>query len=364
MQKTDAFKILRDAGIINPYRLVDLMNKTIESLNLDLSNLVVLTEAASNFFVVTPVIAALSGAKRVIALTQDSKYAKVEEVITQTHALEILCDITDTIEIHTDKPLSIFTEADIITNLGFVRPINKSIIKKLKPTAVIPLMYETWEFRPSDVDLEACRLRGITVAGTNEDYPGLDVFNYCGWLALQMLLNAGVEGHKSRVMVVGGDKFGHVIVKRLQQAGIQVSLRKDLRDLHSSEIIRLDALLVADYSREDIILGDGGDISAKELALLAPGIVIVQFAGRMNLESLQQARIQVYPGMDLPARRMAKTLAEVGVRPVVELHTAGLKVGEICVRNSRKNLSSKLDQYRQSEFSKLIQKVVLPLDNK
>lgn len=327
MQKTDAFKILRDAGIINPYRLVDLMNKTIESLNLDLSNLVVLTEAASNFFVVTPVIAALSGAKRVIALTQDSKYAKVEEVITQTHALEILCDITDTIEIHTDKPLSIFTEADIITNLGFVRPINKSIIKKLKPTAVIPLMYETWEFRPGDINLEACKIRGIPVLGTNEDYPGLDVFTYCGWLCIKMLFEAQIEIHKSKILVVSSDKFGKVINERLSSAGVEASLIRDLKEINPEIVRTADVVIIADYTRGDFIIGLDGDISVNEFIKLAPNTTILQFAGRIDVTRLKKKGVYVYPGISLKAHRMAKTLASLGPRPVIELHTAGLKVG-------------------------------------
>ena len=327
MQKTDAYKILRDAGIMNPYRLVDLINKTIASLNLDLSNFVVLTEAASNFFVVTPVIAALSGAKRVIALTQDSQYAKAEEVITQTRALEILCDIPDTIEIHTDKPLSVFTEADIITNLGFVRPINKSVINNLKPTAVIPLMYETWEFRSEDIDYQACIKRNIPVLGTNEDDLAIKVFDYSGFLCLKMLFDAQIEVNKSKILIISSDKFGSVIKKTLENVGAEITLENTLNK-NNKNLSKIDALVIADYTRKNAIIGDNGDIGIEDFDhLCKKKITIIQFAGIIDVEGLRNYDFILYPGIELSSHRMGSTFAALGPRPVIELHTAGLKVG-------------------------------------
>ncbi len=138
-----AIEILHQAGIDNPVRLVDLIRKTINFLELDLSELTVLTEAASGPYVVTPVIAALAGAERVIALTQESSYANVKSVIAQTQALETLCQLQDRVEIHARRSLDLFAEADIVTNLGFVRPIDAAVVQMMKPTAVLPLMCES-----------------------------------------------------------------------------------------------------------------------------------------------------------------------------------------------------------------------------
>jgi hypothetical protein len=95
-----------------------------------------------------------------------------------------------------------------------------------------------------------------------------------------------------------------------------------------------DALVVADYTREDVIVGRGGDLSAEELSRLAPGVAVVQFAGRVDVRELTARGIAVHPCVELEARRMAKTLAALGPRPVVELHAAGLKVGELAARQS------------------------------
>src|SRR5215208_1051885 len=119
--KSQAIRVLQKAGILNPFRLLTLIQKQISFLQLDLSGLTILTEAASGTYVVTPIIASLAGAERVIALTEDSRYATSDEVITQTRALEAFCDVVTAVEIHKQRCLDLFSQADIIKNLGFVR---------------------------------------------------------------------------------------------------------------------------------------------------------------------------------------------------------------------------------------------------
>jgi hypothetical protein len=327
-----AVDILRQAGIANPVRLVDLIRRTINFLELDLSGLTVLTEAASGPYAVTPVIAALAGAARVLALTQESSYATVQSVIAQTQALETLCQLQDRVEIHSRRSLDLFAEADIVTNLGFVRPIDAAVVRIMKPTAVVPLMCESWEFRPGDVDLAACQAKGIAVLGTNEDYPGLEIFSYSGELCQNLLFEAQIEVHKSKFIVVSSDKFGRVIQRQLTASGACVCLIPTLK--WREELSGADALVVADYTRENVIIGPDGDMTAEELACNAPCITVIQFAGVVDVLGMRGCGLAVYPGIKLPPHRMAKTLAALGPRPVIELHAAGLKVGELAVRGS------------------------------
>lgn len=327
-----AAETLRRGGIANPSRLAKLIRDAIAFLRLDLSGLTVLTEAASGPFVVTPVIAALAGAERVLALTRDSRYGSVAEVIAQTRALDALCGVRRAAEIYPGRPAELFAQADIVTNLGFVRPLDAEAVAAMKPTAVIPLMCEAWEFRPGDVALDEARRKGIQVLGTNEDYPGLEVFAYSGWLCLKMLFEAQVEVHKSRLVVVGSDKFGRVIERLLARAGARVQLLPELSRSVSASLAGIDALIVADYTRTETIIGPSGDLTAAELARLAEGVTVIQFAGRVDIQSLAEQGIFTYPGAYLDSRRMAQTLAALGPRPVVELHTAGLKVGEMAAR--------------------------------
>ncbi|MCM2284756.1 MAG: hypothetical protein NDI81_08250 [Desulfobacula sp.] len=329
-------EILHKAGIANPLRLRRVIYKTIDSLNLDLKNLTVLTEAASGPYAVTPIIAAVAGADRVLALTRDSSYATVDEVKEQTRALEKICDVSDRIDIFTERTPQIFSQADIITNLGFVRPLDSVVIAHMKSTAVIPLMCETWEFREGDVDIATCNARGIKVYGTNEDYPGLEVFSYSAWLCMKLLHDAHIEIHKSKITIVSTDKFGVVIEKFLACNGINVFLvpKVDVNCIEDA-----DALVIADYTRDDQIIGDRGDVTAEEIFGIAPHLTIVQFAGIIDIEAVKKFGLNIYPGIELPSRRMVRTLGELGPSPVVELHAAGLKVGEYIIKTK----SNKLD---------------------
>jgi hypothetical protein len=58
--------------------------KQVKALNLDLKGKVVLTEAASGAYVVTPIVAAIAGAK-VYAYCKDTAYGTVEEIVDFTN---------------------------------------------------------------------------------------------------------------------------------------------------------------------------------------------------------------------------------------------------------------------------------------
>lgn len=326
----EAAETLRVAGIGNPLRVVKLMRDAIANLELDLSGMTVLTEAASGPYVVTPVIAALAGASKVLATTRDSQYASVDAVITQTRSLGSLCQLgEDKIEIHAERSKDLFAQADIITNLGFVRPIDCDAVGAMKPSAVIALMCEAWEFRPGDVDLDACRRKGIIVLATDEEHPKVNVFDYSGWLSLKMLFDAQIEVHKSRIVIVSSDKFGLTIERRLKSYGAYANLVSDLSSADNrGALVDCDAIVIADYSRDDQIIGVGGDIEAADLVGLAPHATVIQYAGRVGVEELNSCGATVYPAAQMDAHRMAFTLASLGPRPVIELHSAGLKVGQ------------------------------------
>ncbi len=346
-RKSESLSILANAGIVNPARTVKLIHDSINLLELDLTGLTVLTEAASGPYVVTPIIAALAGAKEVIAITRDSNYATADEVIRQTRALEFLCGIEGKTEIHNGRQIEVFNRPDIVTNLGFVRPLNQYAINLMKSGSVIALMCEAWELRESDIDLIACRERGVRVHGTNEEYPSLDVFAYSGWVAVQILLESGIEIHKSKIVVIGADKFVTTIVGLLKRVGVNAIACARLDASVSQDA---DAILVADYMRINHIIGDGGDMTVKELVNVNPTVTVVQFAGSLDFLGLQDAGIAVYPKKNLTSRRMMRTLAALGPKPVIELHSAGLKVGQIGLNNTQ--------NIQQNSFAELIQKII------
>lgn len=322
-----AVQILRDSGVVNPERAVMLMRGAISRLEVDLRGSTVLTEAATGLFACTPVIAALAGADRVLAVTRDSAYGSTEQVIDCTRGLESLCGLNEKIEIFTERLPRLFSEADIITNLGFVRPIDQEAISLLKPGAAITLMCEGWELRPADVDLDACRRRGVLVAATNEDFEGVDVFTYTGLLCLKLLLDAQIEVKGANLTIVSQDKFGQTLSECLTRMGAQVILSAAI---HDPELLRrADALIIADYLGTEEIIGWMGQITPDDVLRVAPQLTIVQFCGRVDAHALDERGLAVFPRHCLEAHRMGLTLAGLGPRPVIDLHTAGLKVGQM-----------------------------------
>src|SRR5215471_14959392 len=128
---------------LNPQRLTRLMRAAIERCRLDLSGLIVLTEAASGPYVVTPVIAAMAGAD-VFALAAANPYATAKEIRQATIGLAKLSGVMDRIELIPSKESRYVGAADIVTNSGRVRPIDTEMVSQMKQSAVVPLMYESW----------------------------------------------------------------------------------------------------------------------------------------------------------------------------------------------------------------------------
>ncbi len=331
---------LKSQGLKNPFRTRKLIHEAIESLNLNLEDLIVLTEAASRNYVVTPIIAAIAGAEKIYAITADSQYGQAKDVADFTNRFAEYCGVRNKVQVIFEKTKRIVNQADIITNLGFVRPINRELIDMMKEDAVIPLMCEAWELREGDIDLKVCRAKGIPVMATNEDYPGLEVFDFSGNLCIKMLFELEIEVYKSKIAVISSDKFGIVIEKYLKAAGAQTGKFKNLKNQECREFIKTcDALVIADYSSYETFIGNKGQITVCDLFELSPGISVVQFSGMVVVDELAEAGIPCFPRHSIGTRRMGMTLAHLGPKPVISLHTAGLKVGELMARERLSNRS-------------------------
>ena len=66
--------------------LIDKLVRQVKRPQLDLKGKTVLTEAATGAYIVTPVLAALAGAK-VFAYSKTTRYGKLEEVFSNTKEL-------------------------------------------------------------------------------------------------------------------------------------------------------------------------------------------------------------------------------------------------------------------------------------
>ena len=327
------------------------IDQCIERFGLDLRCMTVFTEAATGAFRWTPVLALLAGAAEVHALARSSRYGTAGEVQAATLELAGRMGIAGRLRL-VDGHDSL-GQADIVTNLGAVRPLDAPAIRRMKATAVIPLMWETWEYRPGDLDLAACLAAEILVLGTNEAHPRLAYQRYVGLLAMKLLFEAGVEIGGSAVLLAGGGAFAAAALECLLAAGCEVRfvcpvqqipgrfrerwLDTDLAGPGALAFLAgAEALLVMDHHREAMLLGPGAELDAPALKRLNGGLRIVHVSGLIDADGLRAEGFPVHPPVIARApRTMSVTPAWLGPRPVIELHAAGLKVGAVMARARR-----------------------------
>ena len=315
-------------------RIKNIINQSISTFQLNLSGLTILTEAATGYYILTPIIAALARADYVLALTRDSKYGQVAEVRRETMKLARTWNVDDKIKVINDRNDERIGNSDIITNLGFVRPIDTSFLKKVKKKAVIPLMWETWEFRSEDIDLEECRRLEIPVLGTNEHHPDLRIFEYIGYIALKLLFETDIEVLHSKIALLGQGEFAEQVQKTLKAAHADVDpiFREDSKyssiEKSKSIITQADAIVVVEHHEKRQLIGDKGLITAEELFRLNRYVTLIHICGGVDQRVLIKNGVKCWPRTFAPAGHMSVGTDYIGPTPLIKLHTAGLKVGE------------------------------------
>ena len=311
-------------------REIKLINKAIKKLDLNLRGLIVFTEAASGHYRWTPIIAALAGAKRVYAVAKDSKYGKKEDIKKEINLIAKKLEEDKKIKIVFNK--NDINKADIITNLGFVRPIDRKLISRMKPTAVIPLMYEIWEYRESDLDLKECHKKGIPVLGTNEQDKRIKILDYLGCLAQKKIYELGYEFFNNNIAIIGKDIFGEKIFTALRKQNKTIFIYGTGEIKHFlSKASNFDIVVLANHSENNKNLLNKKIL--RRLKRLNPDMSFIQVAGGLiDYNATKKIGFKISPNFVVKAGTMGYTLAELSPKPVIDLHTAGLKVGEIMAK--------------------------------
>jgi hypothetical protein len=330
---------------LDPRRLVALIRAAVERCRLDLTGQVVLTEAANGAYVVTPLLAACAGAERVYAMTRTTAYGTAEEIAAETLALAELAGVRDRIEIVTGRSAAIVSRADIVTNSGHVRPIDAEMIRWMKPSAVVSLMYEAWEFRAGDLDLDACRERGIRIGATDERHPDVDVFSFLGIMAVKLLLDAEVAVYRSSILLLCDNPFCGFIARGLRRAGATVDVAAHVAEAPRER--QYDAILVSLTPQATPVVTAA---DADQIARQWPGAVVAQFWGDIDRSALAALNVPVHPEKAPGAGHMGILPSGIGPEAVIRLQAGGLKVGELLSRGSRDAAHDCLQLIDQSEL--------------
>ena len=304
-------------------RLVALIRRTIASTGLNLSAMTILTEAASGAYGVTAIIAAMAGAKQVHAFTRSSRYGSASEVTDWTLRLANAAGVADRINIVQELSLDILGEADIVTNSGHLRPLTAAFISHLARSAVIALMFEAWEFRPADIDLDACVQRGIPLVGVNERHETLDIFSFLGPLCAKQLHECGLAVYKNKIALVCDNDFAEPIMRGLMGLGADAALFANAAAVHADE---WDAVVVAlsPANVPRIGFAEAGLLAA----VIPPEAIVVQFWGDIDRCAAVSHGLNVWPSIPPQTGHMAVLLSEIGPEPIIRLQTGGLRAAE------------------------------------
>jgi len=326
------------------------INQTINKLKLDLRGKIVLTEAATGPYCITPIIAALAGAK-VFAFTKNTKYGTTKDVTVQTNNLIKETNNILDIEIITELDRDIINKADIITNSGHLRPLNKLKLHHTKTGVVIPLMYENWELRNSDIDLDYCKNNDILVAGTNEQHPDIDMYGYLGDMCMKLILDSGNCLYNSTLVLLSNNDFGPSIVQKIAPLVKRIGIidtnirKKKYSSLDNADWLGTfptlniskkysdaDAIILSAYPFDHTWIGNVSEITIKTIKSKFSSPLILRFMGDIDTNDLDHADISYYPSY-VNSGHMGILPSDIGYDPVIRLQTAGLKVGQLLSQN-------------------------------
>ncbi|WP_424963018.1 hypothetical protein [Ekhidna sp.] len=319
-------------------RAIKLIDRVINSLEIDLEGINVLTEVGSATYKYLPVIAAKANAAKVFAWTRDSDYGSAKDNIESCRLILDHYELSDKVEFFVgDLNVDHLKQADVITNSGFVRPLDKNKLQYCKEGVAIPLMFEAWELRKEDLDLEYCKRQDIRVAGTWEKHPSIKVFQHIGPLAIKMAFEAGYEVLDNKILVWSDDEFGEEVEKAFGSVNANQVIRStDPKDLYEMAA-ELDFVFIAEYREERSYFNEIIDLI--KLKNINDEIGLVHLYGDIDANYWSKFMHGViHPAHNGSPKVMTRTLGHIGLLPIINLQAAGLKVGELMIRKQSSDL--------------------------
>lgn len=211
---------------------------------------------------------------------------------------------------------------DVVTNCGLLRPINRRLINELSRGCVIPYMREPWEYRIEDVDMDACREKGIKVYGTNEEDHRLRTFEYIGFIALYLLLDRKITPFSANILVLGNEKFTNPITEILTANGYSIDVVNEYK--RKAGVDSYNVIIIAERARNIELVGNTAEsfIKADEID---ERTMVIHISGKVDFDNLSS---EFLPGKPAKFGYMSFNTDYIDPQAVIDLHTAGLKVAE------------------------------------
>lgn len=310
------------------------INYSIKKFDLNLTDKVILTEAATGSYSCTPIICLLAGAKKVYALAKETSYGNYDDIektffeYKNNPNLKLINSLDEIIE-----------HIDIITNSGFVRPIDERYLKIINSNSVITLMYEPWEFRESDLNLKLLHEHNIKVYGTNEHDKRLQTMDYIGLTVLYHLLNYKITHFSNcKILLLGNYEFTEPIERILISNNYSTLTINNYNDSIDPTIF--DVIVVAENKNNQSIIGN--KFSYIDANSLTEKQKIIHICGNVDFKGI---KCTYQPEKPANFGYMSYRTDFIDDMALIDLQTASLKVAEGMLKANQKSL--KADKYKE-----------------
>lgn len=297
----------------------------------------VLTEAATGAYASTAVIAAVAGME-VHALSRGSQWGTSIEAVSQTEQLRLeverLSGKIPTINYISRSSLP--EKIDIVMNCGAVRPIDASIAEAMSSHSCVALMFEDWELRESDIQLEELKRRSIPIIATRETHPKLNIFHWVGLASIELINRCVEKPSEKNILILSNSPF-HDNIKKALEANFSNIVSSPNYQLDFPKISQwlqnflrspagkmVDGIFSCVYPFDKALLGIGSkyEIDLTEFTN-QEGRFLVRLCGGVGRELLEQ-NIAIYPAHLAPGH-MAILLSEIGWEPILRLQAGSLR---------------------------------------
>ncbi len=117
------------------------------------------------------------------------------------------------------------------------------MLQHAKDEVVIPLMYEAWEWRDADMDIQLYQENeDLKLALPTKDIRMWMYFNYLGDMALKQIFDAGICPYKNKFILLCNNDFGPFIAKVLANVcdGLAVIDLDEHKDRYNLQTDRMD----------------------------------------------------------------------------------------------------------------------------
>lgn len=323
----DALALSPLSAILDIPRIVEVARRQIAELSLDLSGATVVGGAATGYQGVLAAMAAMAGARHVVAIARDLRGAG--HAANATMAFAQFAGVADRIELLDRLDNRRWGGVDILLACSQVGQITRPIAELLPQSAVVSLMAAPWELRPSDVDVGACNDLGIKVAALNPGHPDVMLLPELARLSCMLLDEAGIEPYQANVAIVSDTPCAQFIADALRGRRARAS------------IFPHPGLLTADAWQAIVSAMRPSDKPAMNINGLsrifecAPDAQLVQFSGEIDRTAAGYFGIRVWPAKKPARGQFGLSLDALGPEPVIRKVAGGLKAAEAAYRGAQ-----------------------------